>query len=117
MLWCTDVVFFGSVGIFVFLQATLLEKLLMDCDELLWRGQEMYNEVLIKLWWRSGFSKMSKWAKNIMIVVAWCDCGAGDDPEALGFALHHHCPTFIIAYCQAARNLVDWDWGQYAYSV
>ena len=51
--------------------------------------------------------------KNTMIAVASRDRGAGNDPEALGLALHYHGPTFIDTYCQAATNLVDWDWGQY----
>ena len=29
--------------------------------------------------------------------------------EALGLALHHHGPTLINTYCQAATNLVDGD--------
>ena len=52
---------------------------------------------------------INKGAKNAIIVVAWPDHGAGNDPEALGLALHHHGPTFINAYCQDATNLVDWD--------
>ena len=40
---------------------TLLKKLRMDCDEMLWRGLRWYNEELIKFWWWSGSSKMSKW--------------------------------------------------------
>ena len=39
------------------------------------------------------------------------DRGAGYDPEAMGLAFHHQSPTFINAYCQAAANLVDRDWG------
>ena len=60
-----------------------------------------------------GLLKMSKLAKNAIIVVAWPDHGAGDDPETLGLALHHHGPTYINAYYQAATNLVDRNWGQY----
>ena len=31
-----------------------------------------------------GYSKMSKWAKNTVIVVAYPDRGAGNDPKPLG---------------------------------
>ena len=46
------------------------------------------------------------------MVVAWHDWGAGNDPEALGLALHQG-STFINAYCQAATNQIDRDWRQY----
>ena len=42
------------------------------------------------------------------------DRGAGNDPEVWGLALHHHDPTFINTYCQAATNPADGDrtiWG------
>ena len=56
---------------------------------------------------------MGKWAEKTIIVVAWPDRGADNDPEALGLTFHHQGPTFINAYCQAATNLADRDWGQY----
>ena len=37
--------------------------------------------------------------------------GGSTDPEALGLACHHHEPTLIIVYCQAATNLVNQDRG------
>ena len=45
--------------------------------------------------------------KNSIIVAACFDRGKGNNPEALGLALHHQGPTFIHAYCHAATNLVD----------
>ena len=33
---------------------------------------------------------------------------------SLGLAFHHQDPTFINAYCQAATNEVDQDWGQWS---
>ena len=38
-------------------QATLLKKVLNDCDDILCRW---YSEDLSKLWWQSGSSEMSK---------------------------------------------------------
>ena len=41
--------------------------------------------------------------ENTIVVVAWPVRGAGNNPEALGVALHHHSPTFI----NVTTNLVD----------
>ena len=78
----------------------------MDCKEILWRSQGLYNEELNQFWWWSGSSKINKWAQNT-IIVAWPDHVARNDPKALELAFHHQGFTFINAYCQAATNLVD----------
>ena len=52
------------------------------------RGLGKYNEGLIKIWWWSGPSTMSKWPKNKM-AVAWPDRGAVNDSEPLGLTFHH----------------------------
>ena len=44
-----------------------------------------------------------------IIVVAYPDRGAVNDPGALGLAFHHQGLTFINAYCHSATNLVDRD--------
>ena len=36
-------------------------------------------------------------SKNTIIVVAWLDRGARNDPVAMGLALHHDDPTFCNA--------------------
>ena len=68
----------------------------MHCEDFLWRGLEWYNEELIIFWWRSGSSKMSKWATYTVIVVAWPDRGAGNDPEASRLAFHSRFPISQI---------------------
>ena len=45
-------------------------------------------------------------------VEAYFDWGEDNDPEALGLAFHYQNPTFIDTYCQAATNLIDWDYRQ-----
>ena len=56
-----------------------------------------YNEEVIKFWWRSGSSEMSKMSqkKTSIIVVSCPDPDAGNDPETF----HHQGSTFINAYC------------------
>ena len=41
--------------------------------------------------------KISKWARNTILAVAWSDPGAGNDPEPLGLAFHHKGSTFITS--------------------
>ena len=117
--WQKDVVF-GTVSLSVCLFACLLvskitqKKLWTDCDEIIWRGPGWWKEELMKFCWWSGSSWMSKWAKklnNSWKMPWWSPGGAGTDPEASGLAFHHQGPTFINAYCEAATNLVDQDWG------
>ena len=79
----------------VCLWTTLLRKLWTDWDEILWSGPKWYNEELIKLWWWPGYSTMSKWAKKIIIVVAYPDRGAGNDSKLLGLAFHHQGSTLL----------------------
>ena len=38
---------------------------------------------------------MSKWAKKIIIVVAYPDSGAGNDSKPLGLAFHHQGSTLL----------------------
>ena len=69
-----------------------------------WNAMKFYGEVWggsMKNWWNFGgdwglLGWLSKTLNNIC-----------PDPEPLGVAFHHQCPTFINAYCQAATNLVD----------
>ena len=53
---------------------------------------------------------MSKWAKTSIIAAAYPERSAGNNPRDR-VAFHHSGPTFITAYCQAAENLADQDWG------
>ena len=48
-------------------------------------------------------------SRNIIQLAAYPDRWAGNDPEALGLAIHQG-PTCINASCQAPTNLVDRDW-------
>ena len=48
--------------------------------------------------------------QNTITVAACQKQGAGNDPEALELAFHQG-PTFINAYFQAAKNMVDRDSG------
>ena len=67
---------FGNVGLSVYLSLSvclwtiLLKKLWTDWSEILWRVPGLYNEELIKFWWWSEYSKMSKWPKTTIIAVA-----------------------------------------------
>ena len=86
---------FGSVGLSVCLQTTLLKTLWMDWDEILWRSPRQYNEELIKFWLSFRTSEVSTWTKNTIIAVVWPDHDAGNDPEPLGLAFHHQGSTFL----------------------
>ena len=81
-----------------------------DCAEMLWRGPGWQNKQLIKFWWLSASSVMSKWARNTIIVLSCPNQVAGNDPKALELAFHQG-PTLTDAYCRVDTNLVDWDWG------
>ena len=88
---------FGSVGLSNCLFVCLFvcgqhysKKLWMDWDEMYWKGPGWHNEELIKFWWWSRYSKMSKCAKNTILVVAQPGRGAGNDPEPLHLELAFH---------------------------
>ena len=78
-------IFFGRVGLFVSNISKKKGMIWSNWDEILWKDLGQCNEKLINFWWRSGSSKMSKWAKTH----TWPDHGAGNDPGALGLALHN----------------------------
>ena len=66
----------------------------MDYNGILLRGPGRYNEEVIKFWWQSGSSEMSKTSKKSIIVAACPDHDTCNDPEAF----HYQGPTFINAY-------------------
>ena len=74
---------FGSVGLSVCLFVCLFVCRQHYSKSYERIGMKFYGGVLgstkIKFWWWSGYSKMSKWAKNTIIVVAYEDLGAGND--------------------------------------
>ena len=90
--------------------------------------KKSYEQIVIKFYRRVGSGTIKNWLNfggdlsllrwvneqnNTLIVVAWPERAADNDPKALELHFHHQSSTFITAYCQAATNLVDQDWGQY----
>ena len=69
--------------------------------EVIMEGSEVIKQNLIKFWWWSWSSSMSKVAEYL-IVVACYDWGAGNDPEIFGLAFHHQGLVFINAYCHTS---------------
>ena len=75
---------FGSVSLSVCL---FVDNITQKSYE--WIGMKFYGVVLgsiMKNWLNFG---CDLGAKNTIIVVAWPDCGLGNDPEPLGLAFHH----------------------------
>ena len=53
---------------------------------------------------------MSKWAKKIIIVVAYPDRGAGNDSKPLGLAFHHQGSKPLgLAFHHQGSTLLHWE--------
>ena len=103
--WQKEVVLLVALGclivcLFLFFVDNITQKVMngLFWDDDLWRGSGQYNEELIKCWWWSWSSKMSKWAKHTLIDVSRSDRAAGNEPKIFWLAFHHHSSWLAVGY-------------------